>query len=71
MTLMKWYLRSDKEPDPKLFKYILVIGKCGKPHVAYYDYGDWNHTECCHESGGHSPGMVLDFERWMPLNQFE
>ena len=68
---MMWIDRIEKEPDPEQYEYILVIGsECGKPHVAYFDYEDWNHTECC-QGGSHFPGVPIKFERWMPFNQPE
>jgi hypothetical protein len=63
---MKWIKRSFQEPNPEL-KQILVFGDCGKQHVAYYDYEDWGHTECCYENGHHFHGVPIDFEYWMPL----
>jgi hypothetical protein len=64
---MEWIKRKEvgDEPNPNLEK-ILVFGKCGSPHVAYYDYGSWNHTECCH-GDHHTPGDEIDFEYWMPV----
>jgi len=68
---MRWINRQEQEPDPKKYEYILVIGACGKPHVAYYSYEDWNHTECCYSSGNHFSGEVIQFERWKPFSKNE
>ena len=65
---MEWIERKEvcNEPNPKLEK-ILVWGKCGCPHVAFYGYGTWNHTECCYEDGGHFTGESIDFDFWQPI----
>jgi len=65
---MKWIKKNDvcDYPNPNLGQ-ILVFGKCGKQHVAFYVNGDWCHTECCYEDGHHFIGEPINFEYWMPL----
>jgi len=60
---MKWINRNDQEPDPKL-DCILVWGHCGCPHIAFRDYDEWVHTECCYESGNHYTGEDIEFTYW-------
>ncbi len=61
-----WIDRKIQEPDLKL-KWILVWGKCGKPHIAYNDYDDWNHTEACIDNDGHFSGDAIDFDFWQKI----
>lgn len=72
---MEWIERKEvgDEPNPELGK-ILVWGKCGYPHVAYYVYGSWNHTDACsydHKNkdydGSHHTGSNIEFDFWIPV----
>ena len=61
---MEWIKRSEQEPDPSL-DYILVWGRCGKPHIAFYSRKNWCHTEKCYEyEEPHFIGNSIDFEYW-------
>ena len=65
---MEWIDRKEvgNEPNPSLKK-IMVWGKCGCPHIAFYDYDNWCHTECCYDSGGHCTGETIEFDFWTPI----
>lgn len=62
--MTEWINVKDQE-SPK--ESILVWGKCGMPHVTYYDYDEHCHTEHCYENGIHFPGSAIEFTHWMPL----
>lgn len=61
---MKW-LHVKENAAPK--ETILVLGKCGMPHVGIYDYGRHCHTECCYGNGSHFIGDNIEFDYWMPI----
>lgn len=61
---MEWISVKDRLP-PKTP--IMVLGDCGMPHVAQYDYDIHCHTENCDENGGHGTGEEILFSYWMPL----
>lgn len=62
---MTWINRKDQEP-PIDAPYILVWGKvCNCPHIAFRDYDDWLHVECCYEDR-HFSGGGIEFDFWQP-----
>jgi hypothetical protein len=61
---MEWINRRDQEPNPKLVKILVWGERCNCPHVAFYDYQGWCHTEDCQESGYHCSGGDIDFKFW-------
>lgn len=61
-----WIDRELKEPTSDL-EYILVLGLCGKPHVAYFCYKLWRHVEFCYVSGDHFMGEEMKFRYWKKI----
>jgi hypothetical protein len=46
---------------------LLVWGKCGMPHIAYWTYNSHSHTECCFEDNEHYSGDTIEFTHWAEL----